>query len=164
MQTRLIPTLKTEFNFAGFAWPRYVATLPRGNMVRRLAERKPVRTGDYYHAPKPNQTRTGGGSYYHESDFMPSLRWAWCDKVSGVRITHDGWFTSSDGYGDTVRGVVFRLPNNRGFLAACTMGEGMIGEYSRYIHEEETDAAHAADDMAQEFAERMIEDEEEDEE
>ena len=142
-----------SFTFAGFVFPRYLATLPAGPLSRRAADRKPGRAicGDYYHAPKPNAA-TGRG-FYLDSDGMPDLRWQWCDEVEGARIRHTGWFCD-DGQSQTIRGIVMRLPKGRGFLAGWSMGEGMAStiDYSP-IFDNAADAAHCADSMAESAAE-----------
>lgn len=144
----LLSTLKPEFTFAGFTFPKHVWTLPRGNMAKRLAARKPVVCGDYYHAPKPNCN--AGIGFYLASDGAPALRWQWADDV--VRLQHQGWFC--DEYQDSIiRGVVFRLPHGRGFLAGWSMGEGMASELDLFVYGDEESAAYAADSMAERVAE-----------
>jgi len=90
-------------------------------------------------------------SFYLDSDFAPGLRWEWADEIAD--LGHTGWF--SDPYGDfeTIRGLVMRLPGGRGFLAGWSMGEGMCGGVDRYVFDDETDAAYAADSMAEHIAE-----------
>ena len=92
-------------------------------------------------------------SAYLDSDFFPGLRWEYADKVT-PRIRHTGWYC--DEYGDdTIRGIVLRLPRSRGFLAGWTMGEHMITEIDvSWIHDDEIEAALAADGMAEFAAER----------
>ena len=92
-------------------------------------------------------------SFYLESDFAPGLRWQWCDDVT-PRIDHSGWFTDEYGDGDKIRGIVFRLPSSLGFLAGWSMGIDMASEIDCTIYEDETDAAYAADSMAEDAAER----------
>lgn len=138
-----------SFTFAGFTWPRYVATLPRGSLARRLQQRKPYpATGDYYHAPTPDN-RNGIG-FYLDSDGMPGLRWQWADDI--VSRLPSGYYC--DRHGDqTIRGVVFRLPRGRGFLAGWSMGEGMASSLDFDIFDSAEDAARAADSMAESAAE-----------
>lgn len=73
--------------------------------------------------------------------------------MEGARIRHQGWFC--DEYScETIRGLVFRLPKGRGFLAAWSMGEGMASNLdTSYIWDDEQDAARAADQMAEQAAE-----------
>ena len=99
-----------------------------------------------------------GQGFYLGDELLWSLRWEWCDVV--IRsIRHTGWFT--DEYqSETIRGVVFRLPHGRGFLAGWSMGEGMASAVDRYVWDDEKDAARAADDMAERAAERAAEREE----
>lgn len=139
------------FEFAGFNWPRYVATLPRGTMAKRLERAKNPATGPYYHAPKPEAAGTGRG-FYLDSDGMPGLRWQWCDEVSGASIRHTGWF--ADECETTIRGIVARLPKGRGFLAGWSMGESMASALEAEIYSDETEAARMADSLAESVAER----------
>ena len=142
-----------SFDFAGFTWPRYVATLPSGTLRQRLQDRRSGCTGDYYHAPTPNN-REGRGFYLTAREAC-GLRYTYADEVSGSGIRHSGWFTDRDGMGETIRGIVLRLPRGRGFLAGWTMGEGMASsvDYSP-VFDNETDAALCADSMAENAAER----------
>lgn len=146
----VLSALKPEFTFAGFTFPKHVWTLPRGNMVKRLAARKPVVCGDYCHAPKPVSGRHPGKGFYLDSDGMPGLRWQWADDV--VSLRHRGWFCDSH-CEETIRGVVLRLPHGRGFLAGWSMGEGMASECDGFIYADEESAAYAADSMAERAAE-----------
>jgi hypothetical protein len=141
-----------SFTFAGFAWPRYVGTLPRGSLANRFKNRHSRGlTGDYYHAPAPDAAK--GRGFYLESDGMPRLRWQWADECEGARIRHSGWFCHDDGCGETIRGIVMRLPRGRGFLAGWSMGEGMAStiDYSP-IFDNAADAAACADSMAENAA------------
>jgi len=137
-----------RFTFAGFQFPRHVATMETGPPRRRLAYRKSRCTGNHYHAPKPGNTSRG--FYLYEGDAC-GLRWQYADEVSSS-IRHTGWFC--DEWGDTkIRGIVLRLPHARGFLAGWTMGIGMASavDYSP-IFDDESDAAACADSMAQNAA------------
>ena len=160
MQTILFSPLKREFDFAGRQWPAWIARLPNGSLAKRLAERAKVCCGEYYHAPKPGND---GKAFYLSSDGMPSLRWQYADDISGASVKHCGWFTN-EFCDETIRGIVFRLPHSRGFLAGWTMGEGMISEVSYTVWDNERDAAHDSDRMAELAAERQREFEEEEEE
>lgn len=156
MKTLLISNLKPEFTFAGFNFPKYVWTLPKGDFKKRISQRSPVICGAYFHTPRPIKKRNSdiGMGFYLDSDGMPSLRWQWADDVCNS-IQHTGWFldTYDQRSDDTVRGVVFRLPHGRGFLAGWSMGEGMASEIDYTIYEDETDAALAADSWAEQVAE-----------
>lgn len=146
------------FAFAGFAFPKHVWTLPRGSFAKRIKDHANACAGDYYHAPKPNNAN--GMGFYLDSDGMPALRWKRADDVASLR--HTGW--CCDSYGNqTVFGVVFRLPNNRGFLAGWSMGEGMASSLDYNIYPDEESAAYAADSMAEQVAEdeREYQDEQE---
>lgn len=156
-----------SFTFAGFTWPRYMATLPRGTLRERLRDRISGCTGDYCHAPSPNN-REGRGFYLTAREAW-GLRYRYADEVSGSGIRHYGWFTTDDTCSDTIRGIVLRLPRGRGFLAGWTMGEGMASSFDYSpIFDDEADAAACADSMAKnaaeserEYQERMrVEDEE----
>ena len=149
---------KHEFDFAGFAFPKFVFTLPRGSFHARINRMKNPCTGAYYHAPTPNQH--DGIGFYLDSDGMPGLRWAWCDEVAGTCIKHTGWFC--DDYQDQkIRGIVMRLPHNRGFLAGYSMGENMASSIGAEIYADIIDAAHAADQAAEQAAEDQRDYEEE---
>lgn len=140
------------FAFAGFQWPRFVATLPTGSTAKRLERYKQPLTGPYYHAPRPKQ-ETGGRGFYLESAGAPGLRWNWCDEVEGSRVDHTGWFTDDHGSAYKIRGIVLRLPKGRGFLAGWSMGENMASSLDCDIYDDEIDAARAADSMAENVAE-----------
>lgn len=154
--------LAVEFTFAGFGFPRYIVNLPSGSIAKRLQDHKnragigPLTVG-YYHAPRPND-ESERGFYLTDGDGCSfSLRWNWCDCVAGVGrgLQHTGWFTDEHGDSDKIRGLVFRLPKDRGFLAAWSTGEGMCGtvDYST-VYETEVNAAYAADSMAESAAEK----------
>lgn len=137
------------FSFAGFQFPKHLWSLPKGSFAKRLAQRNPVIVGECVHGAKPGHK---GHSFYLDSDFMPSLRWAWCDEVCNS-IRHTGWHC--DSFQDSkIRGIVMRLPHNRGFLAGWSMGDGMISEIEYIIYDDEHDAAHAADNIAEAVAEK----------
>lgn len=145
--------LTPEFSFAGFAFPRYIVSLSSDRAPRRLELRKFAGgASGYYHKPKPNN-RDGIGFYLESRNGAPfELRWKWANDVEGTRIDHTGWFC--DDYQDTkVRGVVFRLPHGRGFLAGWSMGEGMASSVDFHVYAKESDAAYAADRLAERVAE-----------
>ena len=91
------------------------------------------------------------------------MRWEWADKVSGAHIGHTGWYSDEHGDSETIRGLVFRLPKSRGFLAGWSMGEGMASALECDIYETEREAALAADSLAENVAEREREHQEEEE-
>lgn len=111
--------------------------------------------GNYHYRSDADQEYM---SFYLESDFMPDLRWQWADEVTRS-IEHLGWFTDEFGDAEKARGFIMRLPHGRGFLAGWSLGEGMCAEVERYIYDNETDAAHAADSMAEHVAEKERESE-----
>lgn len=146
--------------FAGFNYPKFLGDLPGGSLAKRLDEYKKHPTKSLrlhgYRSDKPSPN-PDGKMFYLDSDFMPSLRWTWADKVEHSRIDHRGWYSDEYGDGDKIRGLVFRLPHNRGFLAGWSMGESMCGEVDYTIYDDEIQAARNADTMAQHVAEREIE-------
>lgn len=143
------------FTFAGFTFPRAVAMLPKGTPASRLAKRRasgPSPCGPYQTAPKPGAS--GALFYYLESDFAPGLRWQWADDVDGAGIHHTGWHTDPHGDGDTIRGLVARLPHGRGFLAGWSMGESMASQLeTASVYADDVSAARAADSIAESAAE-----------
>lgn len=155
----MIATLHTsKFNidsvFAGFNYPRYIAALPRGTMAERLARRTPIKCGKVY-LMQPNPVAPGQDNavaFYLGDGSQPFTRWAWCDDAND-RIGHTGWFCDYDGQGDKIRGLVVRLPHDRGFLAGWSMGDDMIGEVYRSIYHCELEAARVADAAAEAVAE-----------
>ena len=142
---------ENSFTFASFTFPKFVWTLPQCTRAKRLERYKRPVCGPYSHAPKPNAC--GGCFFYLGNDFMPGLRWSYCDEVDGARIAHRGWYTSEDCH-QTIRGIVARLPKGRGFLAGWTMGESMASELENTIHCDEVQAARAADRIAEMVAEK----------
>ena len=137
------------FVFAGFQFPKHLWSLPKDSFAKRLARRNPVTTGEYIHGAKPGCKVK---SFYLDSDFMPSLRWEWCDEICDS-IRHTGWYC--DSFQDSkIRGIVIRLPHNRGFLAGWSMGEGMISGIEYVIYDDEREAAWAADSLAEKTAEK----------
>lgn len=146
----MVRELSPEFSFAGFSFPKWVWSLPKGSKAKRLASAKNPVCGPYYHAPKPGGRK--GDSFYLESDGGISLRWQWADEV--VRLNHTGWYSDEFGDSEKIRGLVFRLPRSRGFLAGWSMGEGMASALECDIYETEREAALAADSLAENVAER----------
>jgi hypothetical protein len=150
--------LDREFSFAGFDFPKYVWTLPHGGLRKRLERARGRCTGDYYHAPKPEHAGRGKGFYLSEDDGSQiALRWEWADKVEGVRIRNKGWYCDAHMAADKIRGLVFRLPKGRGFLAGWSMGEGMASSVDCDIYDTIAAAAYAADRLAEIMAEKELE-------
>lgn len=140
--------MSEQFQFAGEIFPRPIYLLPKGTHQRRLE--RVQRKCQYMTAPTPNNS---GGFFYHESDFAPGLRWQWCDDIA-VSIRHRGWFCDEH-QDETIRGLVFRLPRGRGFLAAWSRGKGMASAVDcETIHTDELSAALSADSWAQNVAEQ----------
>ncbi len=134
-----------SFTFAGFTFPRYLATLPRGSLRDRLESRRPGRAmcSDYYHAPRPNN-RDGWG-FYLDSD----------GPVTGLRYELVGpEFYADDDGSTTMQGIVLRLPRGRGFLAGWTMGRHMASSCEAQIFSDPDDAAACAKSWARDAEER----------
>ena len=143
MQRPLTP----EFTFAGFTWPRYVATLAQGSAaLRRQRDTRKV-CGGYYHAPRPN-ANDGKGFYLGDAG-QPAPRW---------EFTGAEYYCDRDCH-DTIRGIILRLPHGR-FLAGYSMGEGMASGVDGTVYTDEDEARHAADEDARIAAERQREHEE----
>lgn len=144
-----------SFTFAGFTFPRNVPIWrPLNRAARGARKRGEASPWCFAYRTAPSPLPNDGKGFYMDSDFAPGLRWQWCDKVEGVRIEHQGWFTDSDFQDQTIRGVVFRLPHGRGFLAGWSMGESMASEVGRRIYQCERAAARAADRDAESVAGR----------
>lgn len=137
MQRPLTP----EFTFAGFTFPRYVATLAIGTpALRRQRELRRVCSG-YFHAPRPNDNN--GRGFYLGGAGQPAPRWEWASDTE--------WYC--DEFGDqTMRGLILRLPHGR-FLAGYSMGEGMSSAVSATVYTDEDEARAAADEEARCVAE-----------
>lgn len=156
-----------HFNFAGFEFPRRIPELFPN---RKNSAHKMVR-GVYFSSPEPLAKGNSCTMFYLDAykglngNFQPGLRWQWADEVECVSINHTGWWI--DSYeSDKFRGMVFRLPNRRGFLAGYSMGPEMASWiYYDEIYVTPQDAARAADELARYDAERArwsaYEDEEE---
>jgi len=153
-----------SFEFASFRFPRKIPQLVPTSycgtpeVFKRPAGRKHHYkvSGSYYGSPTPitkENPKTGDG-FYLDCDFHPGLRWTWCDKIADIRIDHRGWWTNDLGDGETIRGVVFRLPHGRGFLAGHAMGEGMLSTLCCKVWDNERDAAYEADRMAERAAQK----------
>lgn len=143
--------LDPKFTFAGFTFPRYIVELKpeKGRLHVRCV---------YYTAPTPGECT--GKSFYLDAMGSPS-RWAWCDDVCR-HIDHTGWFCDDFQF-DKIRGLVVRLPHGR-YLAGWSMGEQMASWVdSTEVYTDETEAARAADSLAEYAAEREREYQEEEE-
>lgn len=138
MLTKLTP----QFNFASFTFPRYIPELTRSKFDRRTSR------SVYYHSPKPLTGQPHPGKGFYLNDAGSPNRWKWADKVTAAHINHIGWFCDEDGDGDKIRGIVVLLPHGK-FLAGWSMGEGMSSEVDGEIYTDETDAARAADNLAE---------------
>lgn len=123
------------------------------NLSKPLKERVKSRKlcGPYVVTP-PRAGKDKERFFYLGSDFMPALNWSYAGDV--VSLNHTGWCTDEFGDGDTIMGIVFTLPNRRGFLAGWTMGQGMASALDiSEIFDSEIDAAYCADSMAENAAE-----------
>ena len=133
-----------RFAFAGFQWPRYVATLTPLSSLRKKREMRKV-CGGYYHAPTPNANN--GRGFYLDDAGQPFTRWQWADDVEGAHISHSGWFTDDYGTGDKIRGIVILLPHGR-YMAGWSMGKGMASTIEPGVFDDIDDAARMADEHA----------------
>jgi len=137
-----------QFAFAGFQWPRYVATLTPLSGLRKKREMRKV-CGGYYHAPLPNAN--DGRGFYLDDAGQPFTRWQWADDVEGAHISHSGWFTDDYGDSEKIRGIVILLPHGR-YMAGWSMGEGMASIIEPGVFDDAVEAAHAADSIAENAA------------
>ena len=144
---KLAPIPKS-FEFAGFTWPRYLADMAEGPAALRVKRELRKHCGNYYHAPKPNAR--GGQGFYLDSSGQPFTRWEWAGDI--VNLDHNGWYTDPDGCGDTIKGIVARLPHGR-FLAGWSMGKNMASAVDDTLYDDAKDAARAADQLAERIAE-----------
>ena len=142
MKTNKPTPLPKIATFAGFGFPKARWTLPKGDMLSRLtAAKKQAFTSGYYHALGGNPGIPGeyvSGYWKEEGTAFDSRRmvmdesdpYAWDDVCA--------WFP-----------CIWALPHGK-FLAGCTMGEGMITDYSRVVYDTEQHAWRKARCMAQE--------------
>lgn len=138
--------LPFEFTFAGFRFPRYLATDCFGpDALRKQAEQRKV-TGGYYVAPTPDRA-TGKGFYLSgdAGDGAPARR---------IETTGDAYRFNE--YGDTIEGIIARLPHGR-FLAGWTMGQGMASELAGTVYDDEDEARYAAKEEARAAADVQAE-------
>ena len=132
-----------RFAFAGFQWPRYVATLTPLSSLRKKREMRKL-CGGYYHAPTPNANN--GRGFYLSDAGQPFTRWQWADDVEGAHISHRGWWI--DDYRDgKIRGIVVLLPHGR-YMAGWSMGTGMASTIEPGVFDDIDDAARMADEHA----------------
>lgn len=129
----------------------YTGTHIIHNLNRPLQKRLEARkhTGAYY-MQSPTAGKDEYRSFYLDSDFMPTLRHRTADEI--LTLSHTGWFCD-DMQLQTIYGLVFRLPHERGFLAGWSMGEGMASTLDTTIYDDEEAAAYIADSMAENAAE-----------
>ena len=132
-----------RFQFAGFQWPRYVATLTPLSGLRKKREGRRF-TGGYYHAPTPNSNN--GRGFYLGNAGQPFTRWEWCDDVD-TSIRHTGWVTDDYSTIDKIRGIVILLPHGR-FMAGWSMGKGMASTIEPGVFDDINEAAQMADEHA----------------
>lgn len=131
--------------FAGFKYPKFAWTLPRGSLRSRIKDRKNLRTNGYYKS-EPNVNRNESG-FYLDSDFMPGLRWSFAT-LAGHRF---------DDSPDEISGIVMRLTRNRGFIPGWTMGTSMASGVEHTVFNDAQDCAMYADELARTIAEKALE-------
>lgn len=97
---------------------------------------------------------------WHESPKDHFRLVGFADEIARRTVKHMGWYVSDIHQCETTRGIVFRLPNNRGFVAGCTdpYNEGPCILEIEAIPDEIC-AALRADGIAQLYAENAREDE-----
>ena len=140
-----------RFTFAGFQWPRYVATLTRIDGLRAKRETRKF-TGGYYHSPKPNAP--DGTVFYLDDAGQPFTRWRWCDDIDSS-IRHTGWWFD-DECDEKIRGIVILLPHGR-YMAGWSMGEHMASAIEPGIFDDIDEAARMADEHARVAADNECE-------
>jgi len=133
----------TRFQFAGFTWPRYVATLTPLSGLRKKREGRRI-TGGYYHAPTPNSNN--GRGFYLDDAGQPFTRWQWADEACDS-IPYSGWYTDDHGDSEKIRGIVILLPHGR-YMAGWSMGEGMASTIEPGVFDDINEAAQMADEHA----------------
>lgn len=131
----------------------------KGSMKERLEMRK--HCGPYMWSPSP--AGQGRGFYSTSADMLVmgdgpiKLRMKLANDClpSYSRLSRiTGYYCDEHGDGDTVKPVVFTLPNQRGFLAGWSKGEGMCGSVAPGIYESEHEAALGAHALTENDAER----------
>jgi hypothetical protein len=132
---------------------KYWFPVPMNQLKQRQGKNRVC--GPYYTTRKLITGKHPGHSFYLDSDFQPFTRWKWCDDINNS-IGHTGWYTDEYGDSDKIRGIVVLLPHAR-FLAGWSMGKGMASEIDGDVYDDETEAANAADSMAEYAAERQRE-------
>lgn len=73
-----------------------------------------------------------------------------------------GYYASPLDFGDTTQPIIARLPRGRGFLAGWSLGPGMASGLDLIIWDNPRDAAFRAHQLAEEIAQEMREQDEED--
>lgn len=139
--------LETEFTFAGFSFPRYIATLPDtpnysdtapawkcARVLQRIREHRQL--SGTYHAPNPQVKYHGVGFYLEE------------DNAAGLRIVDSECGEFQDDDNESFYGLVARLPKSRGYLAGWHMGVGMGATLECRVYAELAQAEQAANDAA----------------
>ena len=148
MKTNKLAHLPKTATFAGFGFPKPRWTLPKGDMLSRLAAaKKPAFTGGYYHALGDNPGNPGeyvSGYWKEEGTAFDSRRMVMDESDAYSWDDVDAWYP-----------CLWALPHGK-FLAGCTMGDGMITEFARVLHASENEAWHNARRMAQETVQREV--------
>lgn len=111
---------------------------------------------------------SAGLSYTDRAFYMDSFPDGWRNlgNVGEIRtestyrgryVEHTGWFTTDDGFGDTVFGVVLQLPARNGecqyFPGVQWSGQDGVTAYPLDRYDNIGDAARAADQIAEKLAE-----------
>lgn len=156
MKTNKLAPLPKTATFAGLGFPKPRWTLPKGDMLSRLAAaKKPALTGGYYTVLGDNPGTPGGyvSGYWQEQDTVFDTRRMTVDESDPYAWDDvDAWFP-----------CVWALPHGK-FLAGCTMGDGMLVDFSRVIYDTEQHAWYTARRMAEDAVHREVEAAEEAEE
>lgn len=124
------------------------------------AKEKPV-SGGYgkFFTPECNVTRQPNRPRYAwvENANAAGLRFVGYADELARSIRHTGWLINDEGWGETYRGAVYRLPHSRGYIAGYAdpnnKGAAFV-ELSLIDSDDETGAAFAANRIAELEAER----------
>lgn len=140
-------TLKPEFQFAGFTFPRYIVDLPIGKAAMRKKRELRKVCGGYYHTPKPGGS--GGWGFYYQSRDGSSFNLR-------IEETGDSFYCDPDGHQE-MHAIIARLNHGRGFLVGWTMGKGMCASLDSDVFTDEDDARRAAKIRTSDAADRECE-------
>lgn len=95
---------------------------------------------------------------WHERPELSFRKEGFADEI--IRLRHTGWYCDTI-QSETTRGIVFRLPSGRGFLAGCTdpWNDGPV-ILEDCVYSDRDTAARCADSIAQYYGEWCVEDDE----